>query len=133
MENKNNTIIFYIVFLVIGVFVGFAISKSNTISIEQTPEMHQMSDGSMMHNSEEMGMENMMQEMMAGLKGKTGDDFDKEFLSEMIIHHEGAVLMAQAVLETSKRPELLKLANDIISAQTGEINMMQGWQKEWFK
>ncbi len=134
MENKNNATVFYILFLIIGIFVGFAISKSNNIvSIEQTPEMHQMSDGSMMHTTPKMDMAHTMEGMMAGLNGKTGDNFDKAFLSEMIVHHEGAVLMAQAVLQTSKRPELLKLANDIISAQTGEITTMQNWQKEWFK
>jgi uncharacterized protein (DUF305 family) len=71
--------------------------------------------------------------MMANLKGKTGDEFDKAFLSEMVVHHQGAVEMAKAVLATSKRPELIKLANDIISAQNKEIEMMQGWQKAWFK
>ena len=95
--------------------------------------MHQMPDGSMMQNSNGMDMTSSMQGMMAGLQGKTGDAFDKEFLAEMIVHHQGAVDMAQAVLKTSKRPELIQLANDIITAQTKEISMMQGWQKNWFK
>jgi uncharacterized protein (DUF305 family) len=86
-----------------------------------------------MMGDDDMSMANMMQGMMAGLDGKTGDAFDKAFLSEMIMHHEGAVVMAQAVLKSSKRPEMLKLANDIISAQTGEIKMMQDWQSAWFK
>jgi uncharacterized protein (DUF305 family) len=50
----------------------------------------------------------------------------------MIIHHEGAVEMAEILLEKTKRPELIKLANDIISAQNTEIEMMQNWNKEWF-
>lgn len=74
-----------------------------------------------------------MHDMMSGLDGKTGDDFDNAFISEMIVHHEGAVDMAEAVLENSKRPELIKLANEIISAQTKEINMMKNWRDEWFK
>jgi Domain of unknown function (DUF305) len=78
-------------------------------------------------------MGSTMQSMMSGLQGKTGDAFDKEFLSEMIIHHQGAVDMAKAVLATSKRPELIKLANDIITVQTKEIDMMKGWQTAWFK
>jgi uncharacterized protein (DUF305 family) len=90
-----------------------------------------MPDGSMM--SDDGGdMGDMMHDMMSGLEGKTGDEFDKAFLSEMIVHHEGAVDMANAVLANSKRPELLKLAKDIISAQTKEINMMKAWQKAWF-
>jgi uncharacterized protein (DUF305 family) len=78
-------------------------------------------------------MSDMMNSMTMGLKNKTGDDFDQAFLSEMIIHHEGAVEMAKQVLKNSKRPELIKLANDIISAQTKEIEIMKGWQTSWFK
>jgi uncharacterized protein (DUF305 family) len=91
-----------------------------------------MPDGSMMYNVG-MDMDSMMGGMMSSISGKTGDDFDKAFLSEMIVHHEGAVAMAKQVLTTSKKPELIKLANDIISAQNKEIEMMKAWQKSWFK
>lgn len=93
--------------------------------------MHQMPDGSMMEGNNN-GMQGTMDSMMAGFNGKTGDAFDKEFLAEMIVHHQGAVVMAEAVFKTSKRPELIKLANGIISAQTGEISMMKNWQSAWF-
>jgi uncharacterized protein (DUF305 family) len=95
-------------------------------------KMHIMPDGMMMPNTD-MGMEDMMDGMMMGLEGKTGDDFDKEFLSEMIVHHEGAVSMAEKVLKISKKPELLKLAKDIILAQNKEIEMMKTWQTSLFK
>ncbi len=102
-------------------------SKNNNNSSKGS---HMMSDGSMMEN--EMSMGSMMDDMMKGLEGKTGDDFDKAFLSEMIVHHQGAVKMAEAVLVSSKRPELLRLANNIISAQNSEIQMMSTWQNNWF-
>lgn len=70
--------------------------------------------------------------MMGGLEGKTGDALDKAFIDGMIIHHEGAVHMAQSLVAGTKRPELLKLGNDIISAQTKEIEMMKAWRTEWF-
>lgn len=94
--------------------------------------MHQMPDGKMMNNVG-MDMDSMMKGMTASLEGKIGDEFDKAFLSEMVVHHEGAVAMAKQVLATSKRPELLKLANEIITAQTKEIDMMKGWESQWFK
>lgn len=90
-----------------------------------------MMDGTMMSNSTDM--EDMMASMNVALVGKTGDDFDKAFLSQMIVHHQGAVSMAQMVLNTSARPELKKLASDIISAQNNEIQMMKDWQQNWFK
>jgi uncharacterized protein (DUF305 family) len=40
--------------------------------------------------------------------------------------------MSQALLNGTKRPELIKLGNDIITAQTGEIQMMKEWRKVWF-
>ncbi len=91
--------------------------------------MNRDGKGMMNHGGD---MASMMMDMNKGLEGKTGDAFDQAFLNEMIIHHEGAVDMAKLVLKTSKRPELIKLANDIIVAQTGEIKMMQDWNKAWF-
>ena len=74
-----------------------------------------------------------MDDMMMNLDGKIGDAFDKAFLSEMIIHHQGAVVMADAALKASKRPEIIKLSKEIISAQNKEVQMMKAWQIAWFK
>jgi uncharacterized protein (DUF305 family) len=86
--------------------------------------------GSMMHT---MDMDSMMQSMTGDLVGKTGIDFDQAFLSGMIVHHQGAVAMAEMVLKQTTNPELIKLANDIIKAQTTEINQMKSWQTTWKK
>lgn len=72
-----------------------------------------------------------MDDMTNDLKNKTGDEFDKAFLAEMIIHHQGAIDMANLVLQKSTRPELRSLANDIVAAQTKEINQMKMWQTQW--
>ena len=50
----------------------------------------------------------------------------------MIVHHEGAVDMAKELQKGTNRPELQKMAKDIIEVQTGEITMMENWLKEWF-
>ena len=86
-----------------------------------------------MHNNmRPMGMGGMMNGMTMGLEDKTGDEFDKAFLEQMTIHHQGAINMANLVLKNSKRPEMLQLAKDIISAQTKEIEMMKSWSTSWF-
>jgi uncharacterized protein (DUF305 family) len=125
-----------IVAMVVGIGIGRLIWGHQSMNSSQ-PGTHRMADGTMMVNNHSddgsSEMHDMMGGMMSGLQGKTGDTFDKAFLSGMIIHHEGAVAMAQAVLKTSKRPELIKLANDIIAAQTKEIDMMKQWQTQWFK
>ncbi len=141
MKNINTSVLYGVIGFLVGVILTSAFcmfnhhrgwdnedySRKNKSSM-----MHKMPDGTMMNNVG-MDMHSMMNGMMATLEGKTGDEFDKAFLSEMIVHHQGAVDMAQAVLDTSKKPELIKLANEIITAQTKEIKMMQDWQKAWFK
>lgn len=104
--------------LAIGIFLGYGLWGAKTV---QAPTDHSA-----------MTMEESMAGMTDSLKGKTGDAFDQAFLQEMVVHHEGAVTMAEQVLATSKRPELRKLAEDIITAQTKEIKMMQDWEKQWF-
>lgn len=127
MNETKKILLVGVVALLIGVMVGGEMDFDRKEG-KGRQMMHKMPNGEMMQNS----MENMMHDMNAGLRGKAGDDFDKAFLSEMTVHHEGAVDMAKLVLSTSKRPELIKLANDIISAQTKEIDMMSVWASSWF-
>ncbi len=68
---------------------------------------------------------NMMDNSYASLQTKTGEDFDKEFLIQMIMHHEGGVEMARQALVKTQNEEIKKLAQTIIDAQTDEIKTMQ--------
>ena len=77
------------------------------------------------------GMMAMMGDMDK-LKNAKDADFDRLFLQMMIPHHQGAVSMSNLLPAKTQRPELLKLGQDIIKAQTAEITQMQGWQKAWF-
>lgn len=58
-------------------------------------------------------------------------DFDKAFVEEMIPHHQMAVMMASMLKNSTERPEMKKLADDIVAAQTKEIDQMRGWLKDW--
>jgi len=58
--------------------------------------------------------------------------FDAQFIDGMIVHHEGAVVMAQEALTRSEQPELRALAEAIITAQGPEIEQMQAWRGEWY-
>lgn len=53
----------------------------------------------------------------------SGKAFDRAFLSMMIPHHEEAIGMAKAVLN-SKNAQIQKWASDIIKTQQSEINTM---------
>jgi uncharacterized protein (DUF305 family) len=63
---------------------------------------------------------------------KTVPDFDREFILQMIPHHQMAVMMAQMLQSGTSRPEMEKLASDIIRTQTAEINQMEQWYQAWY-
>jgi len=57
---------------------------------------------------------------------------EKQFVQDMVLHHQAAVTMATQVLALPNiRPEIKDLAQNIISAQTTEIKMMQDWITAW--
>ncbi len=100
--------------------------------------MHKMPNGEMMMNDgsmmkKDMGMDSMMMDMLAGMKGKTGKDLEKVFLQEMIVHHQGAVDMAAELLKdkTVTNPELVKFAQSIITNQNREIELQKTWLKAY--
>ena len=78
-----------------------------------------------------MSMDGMMSDMLINMQGKTGAELEKAFLQEMIVHHEGAVSMAQELLKGTTRPELIQFANDIINVQSKEIQMQKDWLKDY--
>lgn len=127
-----NDIIKMILAAVLGIIVGAGgvMAFSDESKMRMVGTEHQMPDGVMMHGS--MGMEDEMNGMMQSLDGKTGDSFDQAFLKEMVVHHEGAVAMAEAALKNAKHQEIKDLAQAIIAAQKYEIQQMQDWNKEWY-
>ena len=58
--------------------------------------------------------------------------FDKEFIEQMIPHHQMAIMMASMMLRGTEREEMKKLAQDIIRTQTEEINQMSTWYSDWY-
>ncbi len=120
--NKNNVLIIGLLTLILGLIIGYFVGTSRPYGMMATPT--NISSPTPMHGA--------IGGMMASLEGKTGDALDLAFLDGMIIHHEGAIEMATLLLQGTKRPELIKLGNDIITAQTQEVEMMEQWRKDWF-
>jgi uncharacterized protein (DUF305 family) len=58
--------------------------------------------------------------------------FDAQFIDSMIEHHQGAIEMAEQALAEAGRPELRQLAQEIIAAQTQEIEQMAAWRQQWY-
>jgi uncharacterized protein (DUF305 family) len=75
---------------------------------------------------------------MGGMTGETevlqsvpANEFDREFVTQMIPHHEMAVMMAGMLAGGTERPEMQQLARNIIESQSSEITLMRGWLKNW--
>lgn len=62
---------------------------------------------------------------------ETAEDFDREFVEQMIPHHQMAVMMASMLKNGTARSEMKQLADDIITAQTDEIDQMRDWLIAW--
>jgi uncharacterized protein (DUF305 family) len=72
-----------------------------------------------------------MSSMVSSLEGKTGDEFDKAFISGMIVHHQDAIDMAKKAESQAKHQEIKDLSKAIIDTQQKEIDEMEQWQKDW--
>ena len=65
--------------------------------------------------------------MHAGMAIAFTGNADIDFVRGMIAHHQGAIDMAKVELEHGTDAQMRKLAQDVISAQEGEIKMMEEW------
>ena len=72
--------------------------------------------------------------MRAALPDATPDESDRAFLEDMVVHHEMAVDMSKRFLTGNfeKRPETEALAQEIIDAQTDEVETLRGWLRSWY-
>lgn len=74
----------------------------------------------------------MMNSEMVQHLGSADAEYDQRFIDMMIPHHEGAIMMAKDALQKSQRPEINKLAEDIIAAQEKEIAQLRSWREAWY-
>ena len=87
---------------------------------------------SSMNHTMAMTPDEMSMMRMDGDLGPADAEFDLRFLDMMIIHHEGAVVMAQDALAKSSHPEIKTLSQSIISSQQAEIDEMKQWREDWY-
>jgi len=90
----------------------------------QVMNQHGMMGGGPMHMGISGGINDLERLTLA-------PDFDREFIEEMIPHHQMAVMMASMLRNGTQRAEMKTLAENIISSQSEEITLMRGWLTEW--
>ena len=62
---------------------------------------------------------------MSALREADGATAGRLFLEQMVVHHQGAVEMAEAALEAAEDPEVRALAEQVIEDQNAEIAEMR--------
>lgn len=137
---KRESILFGVIGLVLGALAMMAIA-SNAVNSQNTGIMRMMgigtNNGFIQQGSgrspegQAMGMGSSMDQMMGSMKDISGYQFDKAFINAMIIHHEGAIKMAEQAKHKAEHQALKDLAENIITTQTAEIEQMKQWKKDW--
>ena len=109
------------------------ISLAERIKAAQQPEIDTMNDWLASWGRETMGSMGSMDSMggmmseedMTALEDASGPAASSLFLEQMIVHHEGAIEMAQAQVTDGQNPDAVELAQKIIDDQTAEIAEME--------
>jgi uncharacterized protein (DUF305 family) len=109
--------------------LGFGICS--VINASSEPKIDTVSHD-MSKMSEEVSMEEQVKELSGELDDKTRNALDRAFVENMIVYHEGAIEMAEKVVDQTKRPEVKALAEEIIATQGAEVETMNGWLKQWY-
>jgi uncharacterized protein (DUF305 family) len=111
--------------------------KPETMEHDMGAMDHSKMDHSKMDHSK-MAMAPMMMpgmltpEQMKALAKATGPAFDRLFLTGMIQHHNGALIMVDDLFNTAgagQDNQLYDFATDVDNTQRAEINIMQGMLK----
>ncbi len=125
------------VLIAMGAIAGYAAvqTKSPTDNGHTNSTTSAQSMDSMM--TDKGGMGSMMDGgSMAGgnMMGSFDKDepFDLQFIDQMTMHHEGAIMSSEQMISDSKRPELRKLAADIQKSQSAQIKQMQDFREKWY-
>ena len=104
------------------------LALAREIKAAQGPEIEQMKNwgSSMMgsHAGHMMDEGMLTDDEMAQLKGASEAEFDRLFLEGMIKHHQGAIQMADMVIDSANEEAAL-LGKAIVESQSAEIERMR--------
>ena len=98
--------------------------ESTSMMMHDMPGMDMSSHA--MHSGLMPGM--LTEKQMAALRKAKGKEFDHQFLTGMIQHHNGALTMVKDLFDTAgagQDAELFNFATDVDSGQRAEIKIMQ--------
>lgn len=122
-NSRTYTIAIIIVaLLIISGILFYLVSRSTTPSDTDMSGMD--------HNKMNMP-EDVRSDIYKRFAALKGEEYDKAFLADMIIHHEGAMNMAEIANSSTTHQEIRDLATNINSTQGQEVAKMNGYQAKW--
>src|SRR5262245_13232666 len=90
------------------------------------PQTGMASDNS--HWAQLMESMDRMHETMSSARPST--DADEDFVALMRAHHQGAIDMAKIELTSGTDPQIRRLAQEIVTEQESEIQLMRLWRQQ---
>ena len=127
MKNQRTYTIWAVIVILIavaGLAGAYFLSRANS----NTGSSMEGMDHSQMNMGESSSNESETYKKYAALKGEA---YDKDFLANMIVHHESAINMAEMALAAAKHQEVKDLASNINASQGKEVGDMRSWQTQW--
>ena len=107
--------------------------RSEWFGSADTPPMDQMPMLPGMSMPAGHSMDGGTMDMSADVEAlRDAEPFDRVFIDSMIRHHEQAVEAAEIALIESEREEIRALAEEVIAAQTSEIEQLREWRESWY-
>ena len=109
------------------------INLANQVKAAQAPEIEQLDQWldswgaeRTAEHSGHAGMDGMVtDEDMQVLSDAAGSEASRQFLGQMIAHHQGAVEMAQTEIESGQNAGAIEMAQTIVDTQQAEIETME--------
>jgi uncharacterized protein (DUF305 family) len=126
-----------VLFAALMIGCGGASTNSNTANNAANHDMSNMNGHDMSNMNHDMSNMNGhdMSKMDGDMQSSPDADkqpYDLQFIDTMIVHHQGAVKMAQMVLGKTQRAELKAFAQKVIDDQTKEIDQLKQWRGQWY-
>lgn len=110
----------------IGAVCLAAITAAYTsrVTYDRHVEHHQDTGSSALERAYLAENDAAMSKMMTDMEAKPTGDIDRQFITMMTPHHQGAIDMAVAFLKYGKNVKLKRIAQEIIVEQQQEIKAM---------
>lgn len=123
-------VLLFAVALILASCAGAGSSSAEQGSSEEQESGEQDGEESAegMQGTEDSGISNSQ------MKGSFDEErpFDLQFIDQMIVHHQGAIMSSEHMIADSERPELRQLAENIQRSQSEQIEQMRAWREQWY-